>query len=337
MLGVDGTSIVEHVDALGTLISELRDGPTVRVWTIRHGEDPHEIHPAAAVFTTGPPAKWAGMLTAAAGKPVAGMAAAVAAAFAARPSFALYPKLSSLRSPRPWQMRLDGLEIGRTGPGGTVLQLASKDLTKPSEPRRTWLKIVGPAPRTFAPDQVGDLVGVVDQLIEAWTDPGAAGAVLGHGQAEHALEAHLLSGRLTIAPTNGPLRAAVPFRSGMLAAAQFPTLWGNVTRPARYLDALLADDAGRPWAVELKDQDAGGGHGAYLRHGIGQAVLYRHYIRTVDALDDWFTNRGLQRTECQAALAFPTAPAATIGRLRAFAKLLDIEVIEFARPGQSAC
>ena len=74
----------------------------------------------------------------------------------------------------------------------------------------------------------------------------------------------------------GQLSLAVPSRSGVLAAAQFPTLWGDVTRPARYLDALLADCEGRPWAVELKDQDAGGGHGAYLRHGIGQAVLYRH-------------------------------------------------------------
>jgi hypothetical protein len=99
----------------------------------------------------------------------------------------------------------------------------------------------------------------------------------------------------------------------MLAAAQFPTLWGNVTRPARYLDALLADDLARPWAVELKDQDAGGGHGAYLRHGIGQAVLYRHYIRSAAALDPWFALHGLQRTQCQGALAFPTAAPSTAG------------------------
>jgi hypothetical protein len=108
-----------------------------------------------------------------------------------------------------------------------------------------------------------------------------------------------------------------------------------MTRPARYLDALLADESGRPWAVELKDQDAGGGHGAYLRHGIGQAVLYRHYIRSASALDPWFELHALNRSECQAALAFPTAAAAasgTISRLRDLAARFNVDVVEFARP-----
>jgi hypothetical protein len=129
---------------------------------------------------------------------------------------------------------------------------------------------------------------------------------------------------------------AVPVRNGTLAAAQFPTLWGNVTKPARYLDALLADGDGRPWAVELKDQDAGGGHGAYLRHGIGQAVLYRHYIRTTEELDPWFASHGLARTGCCAALAFPIAAPgakATVGLLQDLARCFMIEVVEFERPG----
>jgi hypothetical protein len=108
-----------------------------------------------------------------------------------------------------------------------------------------------------------------------------------------------------------------------------------VTRPARYLDALLADDEGRPWAVELKDQDAGGGHGEYLRHGIGQAALYRHYIRSAAELDPWFASHGLQRTACQAALAFPTAAPSTakgIERLRSLAARFDVDVVEFPRP-----
>lgn len=337
LLGVGPKSIVEHIDAIGTLISELKNAPAIHVWTIDGDPDPHEIRPAPATFTTGTPAKWAAMLTAASTKRIEGMAATLVEALTGRPSFALYPKLSSLSSPRPWQMRLDGLEIGRTGTESTVLELASNDLTKPSEPRPTWLRIVGPEPRTFQPDQIGEVVAIVDALIDAWTHPSAPDAALGHGQAEHALEAHLLSGRLTITTDGGPLHLVTPFRNGMLAAAQFPTLWGNVARPARYLDALLADGHGRPWAVELKDQDAGGGHGAYLRHGIGQAVLYRHYIRTADALDDWFDARGLKRTECQAALAFPIAPPAassTIDRLRQLAAILGVSVMEFARPGQ---
>lgn len=151
----------------------------------------------------------------------------------------------------------------------------------------------------------------VDGLIDSWTHPDQPGAVLGHGQAEHALEAHILTGRLTLYAAAGPLQLAVPLRDGMLAAAQFPTLWGDVTRPARYLDALLADNDGQPWAVELKDQDAGGGHGAYLRHGIGQAVLYRHYIKSARQLDPWFEDYGLHRKRCRAALAFPKAAPST--------------------------
>ena len=199
-------------------------------------------------------------------------------------------------------MRLDGLEIGRTGPTGTTLRLNSTDLTKPGEPHRSWQQIVGLDPIHYTPEHLDDLVVLVDRLIAAWTTVDSPGAVLKHGQAEHALEAHILSGRLTLDTQAGPLRLAVPFRSGMLAAAQFPTLWGDVTRPARYLDALLADRHGRPWAVELKDQDAGGGHGAYLRHGIGQAVLYRHYIRSAAELDPWFEHHALKRRECRAAL-----------------------------------
>jgi hypothetical protein len=159
--------------------------------------------------------------------------------------------------------------------------------------------------------------------------------VLGHGQAEHALEAHILSGRTILRTQAGPLRPAIPVLHGTLAAAQFPTLWGDVSRPARYLDALLADELGRPWAVELKDQAAGGGHGAYLRHGIGQAVLYRHYIRAARELATWFGPLELDPEQCQAALAFPTAStsaAHTIGRLSELASLYDVEIIEFPRP-----
>jgi hypothetical protein len=232
-------------------------------------------------------------------------------------------------------MRLDGLEIGRAGSGGATLALNSKDVTRPNEPRTTWQRIVGSEPLFFTPERVDELVTLVDQLVDSWTATESLRAVLAHGQAEHALEAHILSGRLTLDTGADLLRPAVPFRSGMLAAAQFPTLWGNVTRPARYLDALLADDDQRPWAVELKDQDAGGGHGAYLRHGIGQAVLYRHYIRSAAALDPWFEFHGLHRTQCQAALAFPTAAPSTAGvitRLRDLAALYDVEIIEFERP-----
>jgi hypothetical protein len=64
-------------------------------------------------------------------------------------------------------------------------------------------------------------------------------------------------------------------------------------------------------------------------------VLYRHYIRSAAELDPWFELHGLDRTSCQAALAFPKAAPATekiIKRLRALAALYNVEVIEFPRP-----
>lgn len=334
--GVEDPSIQEHLGAIATLVTELRGPPEFRVWTLAPGEDPTEVTIAPPTLTTGTPARWSKLLMTAASTPVLGMAAAVAEALSGCPSFALYPKLSSLDSAEPWQMRLDGLEIGRSGATRTTLRLASNDLTRPNEPRSSWLRIVGPDPIHFTPERLNDLVVLIDQLITAWTRTDSPGAVLGHGQVEHALEAHVLSERLVLETVTGPLRSAVRFRSGVLAAAQFPTLWGDVTRPPRYLDALMADRDGRPWAVELKDQEAGGGHGAYLRHGIGQAVLYRHYIRSAEELDPWFELHGLKRTECQAALAFPRATlssAKVIERLRTLAALFDVEVIEFTRPG----
>lgn len=337
ILGVSESeqSLNEHLGAIGTLVDAVAGSIEVRVWTISDHDGPVRIDTEQSGFTTATPARWAAMLMSASEAPVDGAAAALAGALVDRPSFALYPKLSAQGSTRPWQMRLDGLEIGRVGSTGAVLALATIDPDGPNEPRATWRNVVKMPSRSFSIDEIDQLVALIDQLIAAWTDPNRPGAVLLHGQDEHGLEAHILSGRCVLQGDSGPLQLAVPLRSGTLGAAQFPTLWGDVPRPARYLDALLADDMGRPWAVELKDQEAGGGHGAYLRHGVGQAVLYRHYIRCVEELDPWFRRFGLQRLECQAALAFPEASpaaAATVSRLRQLAELFDVEVIEFIRP-----
>jgi hypothetical protein len=335
--GAADPSVLEHLGAIGTLLASHSGPLGVTAWTLAPGGEPQAFKPTAAAFTTGTPTKWAGMLAAAASASIGGLAAIVAERLQTRPSFALYPKLSSSAAATPWQMRLDGLEIGRVGEGAAVLALASSDLTKPSEPRATWLDVVGPVSLTFGLDDIDRLVGIVDALIERWSTGKKPGAVLGHGQAEHALEAHVLSGRLTLNSSEGPLRLAIQPNGPLLASAQFPTLWGDVTRPARYLDALLSDTDGRPWAIELKDQ-ASGGHGSYLRHGIAQAVLYRHFIKTASQLDGWFSGHGLNRTECRAAVAFPSAAASTdhhIASHRTIAAMFDVEVIQFSRPGES--
>ena len=325
----------EHLGAIATLVATLRIGPQVRVWTLAPDGDPIEMTVDPPTFTTPTPLRWNNLLLAAAAAPVTGMAAELVAAVR-HPSFALYPKLTSLTSLQPWQMRIDGLEIGRTGADGTTLGLNSKNYDAPKEPRDTWRNVVRQQSTQYERADLAKLVGRIDGLITAWSDPDRPDAALHHGHPEHALEAHVLSGRLPLSTPDGPLGLAVPFRSGMLGAAQFPTLWGDVSGPPRYLDALLTDSAGHPWAVELKDQEAGGGHGKYLRHGIGQAVLYRHFIRTAEQLDPWFAHYNLERINCRAALAFPTAKTGTsmtIERLRDLARRFDVEVIEFARPG----
>ena len=324
----------EHSDAIGTLISQLTDGPQIRLWTVGDDGAATEIEVQPAAFTTGTPAKWSSLLASAAESAVDGVAAELVREVG-HPSLALYPKLSSRTGPEPWQLRVDGLEIGRAGTGSATLALNSGRLDSAREPRATWREVVGAAPVFVSPASIPTATALIRAVIKRWSDADNPGAVLAHGHAEHALEAHILSGRLTLLSDGGPLRSAVPHRT-TLRAAQFPTLWGDVTRPARYLDALLADGAGRPWAVELKDQDAGGGHGAYLRHGITQAVLYRHYIRTAPALDDWFSNLGLDQSRCQAALAFPTAASAaakSVEKHRDLARRWDVEVMEFSRPG----
>jgi len=334
--GVGDSALKEQLGAIGTIVDRLTDGPNLRVWVLDEEGPPTAIETTPAAFTTLTPKRWNTMLVRESQRAVVGLAAELGRQVT-HPAFNLYPKLSSMDELEPWQMRLDGLTIGRVGSATATFALDSRDLSARGEPRAAWRTVVGDLPRTFTSASLPELVTLIERLVAAWTDPAFPGAVLGHGQAEHALEAHLLSGRLKLtSATGGLLGLAVPVEDRAIRAAQFPTLWGDVTRPARYLDALLADEYRRPWAIELKDQDAGGGHGKYLRHGIGQAVLYRHFIRTAGSLDPFFNYHHLARTECQAGLAFPTPTAGadqTIQRHRDLAGRFGVEVIAFPRPG----
>ena len=212
----------EQLDAIGTLVCELRSGPDVRVWSVLPNGQVNEIPSSPARFIdTGAPRRWNRMLMAAAVAPISGMASDFVQTVN-HPSLALYPKLSSLSSARPWQIRLDGLEVGRIGSNSASLGLATRNLEAPGEPRATWRSVVGCESLVFDSEQLQKMTNVIHQLIAQWTDSEHPEAVLRHGQAEHALEAHVLSGRLQLSATEGPLKLAVPFRSGMLGAAQFP-------------------------------------------------------------------------------------------------------------------
>jgi hypothetical protein len=304
----------EEIGAIGTLITSLLNGPKIRLLSI---EDDGTV----------------GLLETARRRQVDGLAAELLDAID-HPSIALYPKLSSQKSDQPWQIRIDGLDIGRVGTTVGTLRLATRKLEAKGRPRDQWRKIVGDPSRPFNASSLDGIVITINELIDEFSQ-GSSG-VLDHGQPEHGLEAHVLSGRLRLTTSTGqPLHLAVSATDGVLRAAQFPTLWGDVTSPARYLDTLLADDKGRPWAIELKDQFAGGGHGAYLRAGTGQAVLYRHYIRSVTATANWFQHHALDHTQCQAALAFPTAkPGANtiVQQHIELAARFGIDIVQFTRP-----
>lgn len=333
----DAPSLDEPLAAIGTLVSEMETGPRVHVWIVTPDGDVIEIPSVAATFRSRRVENWATMLTAAIDLPVTGVTRKLVEAVA-HPSFALYPKLSSIAGAQPWQLRLDGLDIGRAGVASAVLHLSSADAPPSREPRLTWQKIVGTSDVPLDACGIDEFTAIIRRLIAAWSDGAPHGTVLGHGQAEHALEAHVLSGRTRLVSSEGSLRLAVEARDRVLGAAQFPTLWGGgSTAPTRYLDALLQDDHHRPWAVELKDQNSGG-NGSYLRHGIAQAVLYRHFIRSAAALDNWFRANYLEREQCQAAVAFPTAVPKAQGIIashRAVAGHFGVRVIEFPRPGTS--
>jgi hypothetical protein len=95
----------------------------------------------------------------------------------------------------------------------------------------------------------------------------------------------------------------------------------------RYLDALLRDNS-TPWAIEMKVQGSAGVR-SYYRHAIGQAVLYRHFIRSAAPLNFWFTERHLNREACKTAVLIPELEQQLWAeRLSRLCELLDVELIQ---------
>lgn len=117
------------------------------VWTLDGDSDPRAQDLPPTGFTTPTPQRWNAMLMTAADRAVTGLADQLGKQVG-HPSLALYPKLSSTDENQPWQMRLDGLDVGRVGATTATLRLASRDSAAPGEPRDTWRRIVGDSPRT---------------------------------------------------------------------------------------------------------------------------------------------------------------------------------------------
>lgn len=124
---------------------------------------------------------------------------------------------------------------------------------------------------------------------------------------EHHLEDQVLRGLLELRDpqTERQLKPA-------LTTSQFPAVWcggGN----ARYTDLVLRDGE-VPWIVELKVPTQG--QGSYYRHAIGQAALYRAFVRQSHVVRSFFADLELDPVRCKAAVAFPTITGPAAGDLR---------------------
>jgi hypothetical protein len=161
---------------------------------------------------------------------------------------------------------------------------------------------------SFTADTVLEAADLIRKLIASLG--GVPGELLDHGVPEHALESTIVRGDRPVTIGGQVLLPLGNDKSATAYGSQIPTLWAP-NGGTRYLDALLHD--GRvPWAVEMKVM-SGGGYGAYLRHAIGQAVLYRHFLRSAGAYEPWFQGQGLDQHAVRAAVLYPQ-PTATVQR-----------------------
>lgn len=225
-----------------------------------------------------------------------------------------------------WYATLHGPLTGRVD-GLVVCQLVGKQggvvgIGKSKKAAGLFEEATGHAtPLTFSHENLDEAAAVIRAVVVART---SAGSALRNLDREHRLEARVLRGAVGVAHTSGAnLEVA-------LSRSQFPCRWAVGGR-ARYLDVLMREGE-TPWAVELKVRS--GGAGQYLRHGVGQAVLYRSFIRQAKPLHPYLCDLRVDPTACQAAVAFPKLSGQMADRrtreVQAVSKLFDVEVIELA-------
>ena len=191
-----------------------------------------------------------------------------------------------------WSGRVDGLEVctvdgdaghldvGKVGKNGAE-----------STARQEFRNIANGRQGPFRAKDVKRAASLVRDLVHS-----RVSGALRNEQREHHFESRVLRGavRVNVPPLLVPVCPNLPF--------QFPTLWSCDGR-ARYVDALLR--AGHvPWVAELKLYQPG----QYLRHAIGQAVLYREFIRQAQKLHPWFRLEGLDPQACEAVVVVEGNP-----------------------------
>lgn len=275
----------------------------------------------------------------------------------ADPSLHLYPTpIRMPATPDLWALRIDGLQIGTVSPTSATLTVGRPGTSGDGTQRQVFTEVFGRPSVTVATTTsegeltVEDAADRIRTLLRRFRGTDVTGAPVTHRinkgvpvVDEHALEARLLKGLVTL-DAHGDHEVITNDRD-VTRGSQFPTLWGQGTRP-RYLDALLCRGS-TPVAVEIKV--ATGGQGRYYRRSLAQAVLYRHFIRNAPDLDPWFQTAGLDRAAVEGAIALPLPDRWTprferdLALLRAVADHLGVAVHMVdarrtpdwtARPGQ---
>lgn len=216
-----------------------------------------------------------------------------------------------------WSGRVDGLEICRLNQiGQGVLRLGKLGRSgNESKARERFRGLVESDEFYFDEANLMDAISVISRLV---VDRRCGG--LSELQLEHKLEARVLRNALALEVNRQRL---VPVES------QFPAIWSD-GGDAKYID-VIAKQADVPWVVELKVPE-GGGQGQYYRNAVGQAVLYREFIRRAIGLHPWFNERGLDATKCRAAVAFPMKGTlrqrqSALDHVRYLAHRFNVEVI----------
>jgi hypothetical protein len=244
-------------------------------------------------------------------------------------------------------LRIDGLQVGAVGSAGGHLGIGRAG-TGSGVAVAAWKKVAGTGQKVVSalPGDgelgVAAAAGLVRALIGEFD--GAAGGRLEHGQPEDALEATVLRGELKVmvggraleplaAPSDPP---GSPGKSRVTRGSQVPAQWWPGGAPRFH--ALLRDEQ-TAWAVEMKEPSRAGGYGPYLRHAIGQAVLYRHFLRTASGYGQWFNSAGLDQRGVRALVLYPQPGEVVerkisrrIGDLWLLASAFDVQLVAVSIP-----
>jgi hypothetical protein len=330
-----GPNTVAALPPLRTLRMAHTGSPHIETFVERDGGCLEEDLGDPPNFNGPDPKRYAGYLKAWYSKPLTGLALQLMNITLDSDRLRLYPQLSASPTSGKWSLRVDGLQVGEVGEVTGTLSVGKTE--GGSQKASIAFRAVnnGALEFTFENDSVGDANELIHRLIEHLGN--MPGELLNHGVPEHALESTMVRGQRPVTIGGRTLYPVVSKNSALASegsfvayGSQIPTLWSPGEKP-RYLDALLRDGH-VPWAVEMKVK-AGGGYGAYLRHAIGQAVMYRHFLRTAHAYRGWFQSNDLDQDSIRALVLYPQPTetvqrkiAGRIGNLWLTAAAFDVQV-----------